>query len=126
MGHVRVTIMVANQIDQALVERGLMDAGDVRAVTLDDVMVDTGATLLTLPIDIIEGLGLAVRREVIVRTAAGHARASCQRSSARRRSSAFGASGCGGKYACTRSSGMTSASGRTYARIRKASNRAAA
>jgi len=71
VGHVRATIMVANRIDQALVERGLMDAGEVRAATLDDVMVDTGATLLALPIDIIEGLGLAVGHEVIARTAAG-------------------------------------------------------
>ncbi len=71
VGHVHVTIMVANRIDQALVERGLMNADEVRAATLDDVMVDTGATLLALPIDVIERLGLAVRREVIVRTAAG-------------------------------------------------------
>jgi len=71
VGHVRATIMVANRIGQALVERGLMDAGEVRAATLDDVMVDTGATLLALPIDIIEGLGLAVGHEVIARTAAG-------------------------------------------------------
>jgi len=48
-----------------------MDAGEVRTATLDDVMVDTGATLLALPIDIIERLGLAVGREVIARTAAG-------------------------------------------------------
>jgi len=48
-----------------------MDAGEVRTATLDDVMVDTGATLLALPIDIIDRLGLAVGREVIARTAAG-------------------------------------------------------
>ncbi len=71
VGHVRATIMVTNRTDRALVERGLMDASEVRTTTLDDVMVDTGATLLALPIDIIERLGLAVGREVIARTAAG-------------------------------------------------------
>jgi len=71
VGHARATVMVAKRIDQALVERGLMDAGEVRTATLDDVMVDTGATLLALPIDIIDRLGLAVGREVIARTAAG-------------------------------------------------------
>jgi len=71
VGHVHVTITVANRIDQALAERGLLSPGQVRAVTLDDVMIDTGATLLALPIDVIERLGLTVRREVIARTAAG-------------------------------------------------------
>ncbi len=71
VGHVRVTIIGANRTDRALVERGLMDAGEVRAVTLDDVMVDTGATQLALPIDIIERLGLSVGREVVARTATG-------------------------------------------------------
>jgi len=71
VGHVRVTIIVANRADQVLVERGLMNAGEAHAVTLDDVMIDTGATQLALPIDIIERLGLAVRREIVARTAAG-------------------------------------------------------
>ncbi len=34
-------------------------------------MVDTGATLLALPIDVIDRLGLGVRRAVTARTAAG-------------------------------------------------------
>src|SRR5579875_496021 len=71
VGHVRMTIVAANRADLVLVERGLMDPGAVRAVTLDEVMIDTGATQLALPIDIIERLGLAVGREVVARTAAG-------------------------------------------------------
>jgi len=71
VGHVHATIMVANRTDRVLVERGLLSSDKVRAVTLDDVMVDTGATLLALPIDVIERLGLTVGREVTARTAAG-------------------------------------------------------
>lgn len=70
VGHVRATITVANRIDRGLVEHGLMDPDEVRAITLDEVMVDTGATHLALPIDFIERLGLAVGREVVARTAA--------------------------------------------------------
>ncbi len=71
VGHVRATITVANRLDQALVERGELDAAEARSATLDGVMVDTGATLLALPIDVIDRLGLGVRRTVTARTAAG-------------------------------------------------------
>jgi len=71
VGHVRATITVANRLDQALVERGELDAAEARSATLDEVMVDTGATLLALPIDVIDRLGLGVRRTVTARTAAG-------------------------------------------------------
>ncbi len=70
VGQVRATITVANQLDQALVERGELAAVEARSATLDGVMVDTGATLLALPIDVIERLGLRVRRTVTARTAA--------------------------------------------------------
>ena len=71
VGHVRTTIIVANLRDQIEVESGNRARDAVRSATLDDVLVDTGATLLALPIDVIERLGLPVRREVIMRTAAG-------------------------------------------------------
>ncbi len=71
MGHVRATITVANHADQILVERGIMNANEVRSASLENVLVDTGATLLALPIDVIEQLGLSVRREVVARTAGG-------------------------------------------------------
>lgn len=71
MGHVRTTLTVTNRADQILAERGMMRPEEVRTVTLDDVLVDTGATLLGLPADVIAALGLAYRRDVMTRTAAG-------------------------------------------------------
>ena len=55
-------------MDQALVERGELAADEA---TLDGVMVDTGTTLPSLPIDVIDRLGLGVRRTVTARTTGG-------------------------------------------------------
>jgi predicted aspartyl protease len=44
---------------------------DVRSVNLAQVLVDTGATLLSLPKDLIERLGLRLGDEVTVQTATG-------------------------------------------------------
>ena len=41
-GQVTATITVTNHIDQILAERGFISAADVRAVTLENVLVDTG------------------------------------------------------------------------------------
>ena len=46
VGHVRTTLTVTNRADQELAERGVIRPEEVRTVTLDSVMVDTGATLL--------------------------------------------------------------------------------
>jgi hypothetical protein len=48
VGHVRTTLTVTNRVDQALAARGVIRPEEVRTVTLDNVMVDTGATLLGL------------------------------------------------------------------------------
>ena len=53
MGHVRATLTITNRADQVLAERGLMRPEEVRTVTLDNVLVDTGVTLLGLPADVI-------------------------------------------------------------------------
>lgn len=71
VGQVNVSITVANHIDQILAERGFIPADEIRTVTLDNVIVDTGATLLSLPTAIIERLGLPVKGESIVNTSAG-------------------------------------------------------
>ncbi len=71
VGQVNVSITVTNHIDQILAERGFISAGEVRTITLDEVLVDTGATLLCLPTAIIESLGLPVDSETTVKTAAG-------------------------------------------------------
>lgn len=71
MGKVLTELTVINRADQIVADRGLMPASEVRSVTLDDVLVDTGATTLCLPADIIAQLGLALLKEVDVETAMG-------------------------------------------------------
>jgi clan AA aspartic protease len=71
MGKIITTLTVTNRIDQAEVERGIIPAEQVRSVTLDNVLVDTGATTLCLPPQIIAQLGLSLLKEVDVETANG-------------------------------------------------------
>lgn len=74
MGQVRTTITVANRGDEVLVERGLLPADQVRRITLDNVLADTGATTLCLPSGVINQLGLSPLKEVLTSTAAGYQR----------------------------------------------------
>lgn len=71
VGHVRTSLTITNRADQILVDHGAMRPEEVRTVTLDDVLVDTGATLLGLPADVIARLGLAYRQDITAQTAAG-------------------------------------------------------
>jgi predicted aspartyl protease len=71
MGQVITTLNLTNQIDQILAERGFISPEEVRSVTLTNVVVDTGATLLCLPSSVITQLGLVQRGEASVETAAG-------------------------------------------------------
>ncbi|MEG3934654.1 aspartyl protease [Microcoleus sp. T3_B1] len=71
MGQVLTTITVTNRIDQVLAERGFIPAAEIRSLTLDKVLVDSGATLLALPAFIISQLGLSQLGETNVETAAG-------------------------------------------------------
>jgi predicted aspartyl protease len=75
MGRVTTTITLTNRADQIRAAEGLISADEVRAVTLENVLVDTGATMLCLPPDIITQLGVEMREEVGVETAAGFRRA---------------------------------------------------
>lgn len=70
-GQVVTTIAVTNRIDLVMAERGFIFAEEVRSVTLDNVVVDTGATLLSLPAPIISQLGLRLVGERDVETSAG-------------------------------------------------------
>ena len=70
-GQVLTTIAVTNRIDRVMAERGFIAAEEVRSVTLDNVVVDTGATLLSLPAPIISQLGLIQVGERDVETSAG-------------------------------------------------------
>ncbi|MEM9923191.1 MAG: aspartyl protease family protein [Cyanobacteria bacterium P01_D01_bin.50] len=71
MGKVTTTIKVTNQIDQTLAERGFIPEEQIRSITLDNVLVDTGATRLCLPKNIILDLGLPLQGEVDVKIATG-------------------------------------------------------
>jgi len=65
VGEVRQKVLLENYIDKALAEEGQLEKDKVRAVSLDAV-VDTGATLLALPQEVVEKLGLRKSHKVIV------------------------------------------------------------
>jgi len=71
MGRVVVEARIENLKDAWEAERGLRAPGDVRTVTVDDALVDTGATTLSLPSRLVKLLGLEQIRETRVRTSAG-------------------------------------------------------
>lgn len=71
MGKVLVTAVVENLEDVMAVERGDLTTDRVRAVTIADALVDTGATYLGLPRRYIDQLGLRRIRTRQARTAAG-------------------------------------------------------
>ncbi len=58
MGEIVVEIELENQHDRALVEGGHLEESDVRRMRIPAV-ADTGAMMLALPEDVVEGLGLA-------------------------------------------------------------------
>ena len=63
VGKVVTPLTIANRGDQARAAAGDIPPDQVRTVTLGAVIVDTGATTLALPADVIARLGLTVRRE---------------------------------------------------------------
>ena len=58
MGRVVVQVMIENLQDLWDVERGLLTDDKVRRVTVPDALVDTGASVLSLPTRLIKQLGL--------------------------------------------------------------------
>ncbi|MDB9493266.1 aspartyl protease family protein [Spirulina major CS-329] len=75
MGKIITTLTIINRIDQAKAKEGLIPAEEVRSLTLENVLVDTGATTLCLPSDAIAQLGLDLLKEVDVSTATGFSKA---------------------------------------------------
>jgi clan AA aspartic protease len=71
MGKVLTDLTVINGADQIRAEDGTIPPEQVRSVTLENVLVDTGATTLCLPADVIAKLGLRLLKEVEVVTAMG-------------------------------------------------------
>ena len=64
-------IKLANLRDLFLVQAGTMNPEDVRRLTVEDALVDTGATRLCLPTSLIEQLGLTPVGKRTARTANG-------------------------------------------------------
>lgn len=71
MGKIITTLTVTNRADQNVAARGFMPPDQIRSVTLNNVLVDTGATTLCLPASAIAQLGLDLLKEVDVETANG-------------------------------------------------------
>ncbi len=71
MGQVFTTIVLTNNVDETLAERGFIPHEQVRSSTLDNVLVDTGTTRLCLPEEIISQLGLRLVGEIEGHTAIG-------------------------------------------------------
>ncbi|MCW6051458.1 aspartyl protease [Lyngbya sp. CCAP 1446/10] len=71
MGRVTATIAVTNEVDKMLADRGFIPTEQIRSLTLDNVLVDTGATRLCLPEEIIAQLGLTLVGEIDGHTVIG-------------------------------------------------------
>lgn len=71
MGKILTSLTIINRVDQANAEDGVISKDHIRSVTLNNVLVDTGATTLCLPAEVIQRLGLKILKEVPVATATG-------------------------------------------------------
>jgi len=71
MGKVTVHLTVINRDDQIRAQDGTIAMEQVRSVELRDVLVDTGATTLCLPAEMVAQIGLELLKEVDVATAMG-------------------------------------------------------
>ena len=65
MGEIVASMELENTVDRDIASDGLRDESTVRRATVDGV-VDTGAVMLVLPEDVVDGLGLRMRRHVVV------------------------------------------------------------
>jgi clan AA aspartic protease len=71
VGKVLTTLKIINRADQVLAEAEVISPEQIRSLTLQNVLVDTGATTLCLPSETIAQLGLKLLKEVDVATAMG-------------------------------------------------------
>ena len=71
MGKVHRALTVINRADQIRLRDGTIAADAVRSIELREVLVDTGATTLCLPPNLIARLGLELLKEVEATTATG-------------------------------------------------------
>jgi predicted aspartyl protease len=71
VGHVYAKITIENAFDRQLARNGKLPATEVRTANLEDVLIDTGASHLCLPADIVAALGLEEAETILVETAGG-------------------------------------------------------
>lgn len=71
MGKVTTTIKLTNFVDEIMFQRGFIPQTEIRSLTLDNVLVDTGATRICLPEQIIRQLGLTLQGEISAKIAVG-------------------------------------------------------
>ena len=71
MGKVSVTAKIESLADLYLADRGELEPDGVRAVDVQQALVDTGATSLSMPLSLINRLGLKPIRRRNARTSAG-------------------------------------------------------
>ncbi|MEE9141611.1 MAG: hypothetical protein V3U59_02785 [Gammaproteobacteria bacterium] len=71
MGKVIVSAKIENLADLVRSNAGDISSSDVRAIQLDDALIDTEATMLSLPSKHIQALGLRRHRTRTARTTAG-------------------------------------------------------
>jgi predicted aspartyl protease len=67
-----VKAKIENTDDLVLAKKGLLPVDQIRSVEVIDALVDTGATLLSMPKKLIEQLGLDPVRRRTALTSAGH------------------------------------------------------
>jgi clan AA aspartic protease len=63
-------IKLINSVDEELAFRGIVAPGEIRSVEIE-ALVDTGATMLVLPADVVERLGVRIAGHRNVRYADG-------------------------------------------------------
>lgn len=71
MGRVTVTAKIENSGDLYMAEKGVLPTEEVRSIELNDALVDTGATSLSMPKSMIQRLGLTHVRSRKAVTSAG-------------------------------------------------------
>jgi predicted aspartyl protease len=71
MGIVLVKALIENLYDVKDVEKGLIPDDQVRRIKVDDARVDTGATYISMPMRLIEQLGLKRLKTIEAKTVAG-------------------------------------------------------
>jgi predicted aspartyl protease len=71
MGITLVTALIENNRDVLAAEEARLPESEVRRIEVDDARVDTGATYISMPMRLINQLGLKRIKTVEARTAAG-------------------------------------------------------